>query len=305
MKLSDFKKDVSLVPHTSFRVGGKTRYFFCAKSKDKLIEAVKLAKENKLPFYIISGGSNVIAPDSGFAGLVIQVHNSSFAINELKIRAEAGVLVSRLVKEAAEAGLSGLEWAAGIPGRVGGAVYGNAQAFGENIGRVVAEVEYFDARDLKIKRSIRAQCRFSEKNSLFKNNKDLIILKVLIKLKKGDRNKINQRIKEILNIRRSRQPLEYPSAGSFFVNTPPNPPSSSLIEKAGLKGARCGQAQVSEKHAGFIVNLGGATCKDVLDLARKIKSEVKRKFGITLEQEVQVIGSGKIKKHAKNFSKSY
>jgi UDP-N-acetylmuramate dehydrogenase len=287
--INDFQRDVSLKEYINFKLGGRSRYFFVAKTKEEIIEAVKLAKKENIPFYILGGGANVLVADEGYAGLVIKIHNSQFLIHDSKISADAGILLGDIVELVAKNSLSGLEWAAGIPGEVGGAVYGNAQAFGRNIAQVIEEVEVFDSSDLMIKKFNKEECGYSEKTSVFKKNKNLIILSVVFNLKKGDKEEIKKEMEDHFNLRREKHPLDYPSAGSMFVNNPPNPPSSYLIEKAGLKGLKVGDAQVSEKHAGFIINLGKATCKDVLELVSQIQTKVKEKFDIELEQEVQII----------------
>ena len=290
MEIKDFQENISLAGEINFKLGGKARYFFSAKSKSEIIEAVKLAKKENLKFYILGGGSNILAADEGYNGLVLKIHNSKFIIHNSKIMAESGTLLNDIVEGAAQNSLSGLEWAAGIPGEIGGAIYGNAQAFGENMAGLIEEVESFDASDLKIKKLKKGECDYSEKTSIFKKNKNLIILSAVLNLKKGDKKEIIKKMKEHWDLRREKHPLNYPSAGSMFVNCPPPaPPSSYLIEKAGLKGLRVGDAMVSEKHAGFVINLGKATCKDVLELVNKIKKEVKEKSGFELEQEVQII----------------
>jgi UDP-N-acetylmuramate dehydrogenase len=280
---------VSLADQINFRLGGKAKYFFVAETKEEIIEAVKLAKKENISFYILGGGANVLAADEGYNGLVLKIKNSRFLIRDSKISADAGILLGDVVEAAANASLSGLEWAAGIPGEIGGAVYGNAQAFGENMAGVIEEVEAFDSDSLTLKKFNREECAYSEKTSVFKKNKNLIIFSAVLNLKKGDKDEIRKKMEEHFNLRREKHPLNYPSAGSMFVNNPPNPPSSYLIEKAGLKGLRVGDAQVSEKHAGFIINLGKATCKDVLDLVKEIQKKVKEKFRVDLEQEVQII----------------
>jgi len=272
----EFQNNISLAKHTSFKIGGPARYFCIAKSKEDLIKAIKKAKDLNLPFFILGGGSNVLALDKGFNGLVIKFETSK---------------LENLVKSSAKESLTGLEWAAGIPGTVGGAVYGNAQAFDIKMSDIIKSVEVFNTKTLKIKKLSKKQCQFSSKNSIFKKNKNLIILSVLLKLKKGNKEKIQKEIKEHLNIRKQRHPLSFPSAGSIFVNKTGTDPSSYLIEKAGLKGTKKGGAKVSEKHAGFIVNTGKAKAKDVLDLIKIIKQKVKSKFGITLKEEIQVINT--------------
>ncbi len=269
-----FQKNISLAKHTSFKIGGSARYFCIAKSKKDLIEAIKWAKQKKIPFFVFGEGSNVLALDKGYDGLIIKFQN-------LKLE--------DLVKLSAKKSLTGLEWAAGIPGTIGGAVYGNAQAFDVKMSDIVKSVEVLNVKTLKIKNLLKNQCQFSAKKSIFKKNKNLIILLLNLELKKGNKKEIERKIKENLKHREKNHPLEFPSAGSVFVNQPGKPPSASLIEKAGLKGTKVGHAQVSKKHASFIINTGKAKSKDVLDLIKVIKKKVKSKFGITLKEEIQII----------------
>jgi len=268
------KENISLAKYTSFKIGGPARYFCIAKNKEDLIEAIKWAKQKKVPFFVFGGGSNVLALDEGFNGLVIKFETSK---------------LEDLVKSSAKKSLTGLEWAAGIPGTVGGAVYGNAQAFDIKISDIIKSVEVLNVKTLKIKKLLKKQCQFSAKKSVFKKNKNLIILSVLLKLKKGNKKKIQKEIKEHLNLRKQKHPLNFSSAGSVFVNKTGTAPSSHLIEKAGLKGIRVGGAKVSEKHTGFIINTGNAKSEDVLGLIKIIKQKIKSKFGITLKEEIQII----------------
>lgn len=284
-----FQKNISLAKHTTFKIGGPARYFCIAKSKEDLIKAVKKAKELNLPFFILGEGSNVLALEKGYNGLVIKIRNSKFIIHSSNINVEAGTKLKDLVNFSAKNSLTGLEWAVGIPGTIGGAIYGNVQAFDIKMSDVVKGVEVLNTKTLKIKNFPQRQCNFSAKNSIFKKNKNLIILSATIKLKKGNKEKIKKEIKEHLNLREQKHPLNYPSAGSIFVNKTGRLPSSYLIEKAGLKGIEVGGVKVSEKHAGFIVNTGKAKAKDVLDLIKIIKQKVKSKFGITLKEEIQII----------------
>jgi len=231
-----FQKNISLAKHTTFKIGGSARYFCIAKSKKDLIEAIKWAKQKKMPFFVLGGGSNVLAPDKGFNGLVIKIHNSQFIIHNSNINAEAGTKLENLIKLSARASLTDLEWAAGIPGTVGGAVYGNAQAFDIKISDIVKSVEVLNVKTLKIENILKKQCQFSSKESIFKKNKNLIILSVVLKLKQGNKERIQKEIKEHLDYRKKNHPLNYPSAGSIFINKTGRDPSSYLIEKAGLKG---------------------------------------------------------------------
>ncbi len=292
--LPKIQKNIPLAKHTTFKIGGPAKYFFIAKTKEELIRAVKWAKGFKLPFFVLGGGSNVLALDEGFDGLIIKTQNSKLKIqnhnSKLKtIYVEAGTKLDDLVKLTARQALTGLEWAAGIPGTVGGAVYGNNQAFDIKMSDIVESVEVINTQNLKIKNLSKKQCKFSNKNSIFKKNRNLIILSAILKLKKGNKKEIKNKIKKHFVRRKKNHPLNFPSAGSVFINKNGTAPSGYLIEKAGLKGTKIGKAEISKKHAGFIVNLGGAKAKDVLKLIELTKRKVKNKFGINLQEEVQII----------------
>lgn len=256
----EFKKNVSLKNYTTFRIGGKAKYFFVAKTKDNLIEAIKTAKKKKLPFFILGDGSNLLVSDKGYKGLVIKF----------------GQPLSLYV-------FQGLEWATGIPGTVQGAVFGNAGAFGRSMKDVVKEVKVFDTKTEKIKNFKNKDCQFSYKNSIFRKKKNLIILSVEIKTKKSNPKKI----KEYFNYKKETQPLNFPSAGSVFRN-PAGFFAGELIDKCGLKGKRVGNVKISEKHANFIVNLGNGKAKDVIKLIKLIKNKVKKKFGVVLKEEIRI-----------------
>jgi len=266
--------------YTTFQIGGPAKYFYIAENKTELIEATKQAKKLKLPFFVLGGGSNLLISDKGFKGLVI------------KFGQPLSLYVSK-----------GLEWAVGIPGTIQGAVWSNAGAFKKSMKDIVKEVEVFDTKTGKIKIFKNKNCRFSYRNSIFRKEKNLIILSVKIKSKKSNTKKI----KRYLDYRKKTQPLEFPSAGSIFKN-PKNlaagelldeedKSSSSafaaarLIEECGLKGKKIGQAQISEKHGNFIVNLGQAKAKDVVKLIKLAKQKVKNKFGIVLKEEIVILST--------------
>jgi len=255
------KKNVLLSKYTTFKIGGLAKYFCIANNKKDVIMAIKWAKEKKLPFFILGNGSNVLVVDKKYSGLVIKTG-----------------------KPLAHYVFKGLEWAAGIPGTIEGAVYGNAGAFGKSMKDAVKEVEVWDTKTEKIKIFKKKDCGFGYRESIFKKNKNLIILSVKIKSKKSNLKKI----KEYLNYKKQTQPLNLPSAGSVFKN-PKGYFAAELIEKCGLKGKTIGRAQISKKHANFIVNLGGAKAKDVFTLIKIIKQKVKNKFGIILEEEIQIL----------------
>lgn len=309
-KFPSIKKNVKLAPFTTFKIGGPAKYFFVAKNKKEIIFAISVAKKLNLPFFILGGGSNILVADEGFEGLVIKVESRMLKVEGGSIFAEAGVLLSKLVNIALKNTLTGLEWAVGIPGTVGGAIYGNCGAFGKSISDVVKEVEIFDVKNEKVKILKNEDCQFAYRNSIFKRNKNLIILSTKIQLKKDDKEEIKKRTKEFLEYRKETQPLNFPSAGSVFMNyelrimnyellkkfpevkefnKKRQIPAGWLVEKSGLKGKKIGKAQISKKHANFILNLGGASAKDVKKLIKLAKKKVKEKFGIILEEEIQYL----------------
>jgi len=304
------RENVLLRDYTTFKIGGPARYFFVAENKEDLKNAILWAKKKKLPFFILGGGSNVLFPDNGFNGLVIKMQNTQYKIRNTKIVAEAGIPLQKLVLETAKKGLSGLENLAGIPGTLGGAIWGNAGAFGREIGDLVEEVKVLDVGSsrLEVKKLRNKDCKFGYRDSIFKKKENWIILEAALKLKRGKRKEIEEKIKEILRLRKEKQPLEFPSAGSVFKNVPIEKvpkkirekfkekikdgflPAGVLIEAVGLKGFQIGGAKISEKHANFIVNVGGAKASDVKELIEKIKKEVKKKFKIQLEEEIKLVG---------------
>ena len=245
--------------------------------------------------------------DKGFEGLVVKMNNNQRTVINNRIYAEAGVSLSNLVKVSTEKGLTGLEWAAGIPqATLGGAIRGNAGAFGSSMADLVQKVEVLSmsSQEGEILRFTQDRlhnpviidyklqdCKFNYRDSIFKQNNNNIILSAELELKKSNPKKIQETIKEYLKTRKEslKQPLEYPSAGSVFKN-PFNQAAGYLIDQAGLKEKRIGQAMVSEKHANFIVNLGGAKAKNVIKLIKSIKKTVKRKYDIDLEEEIKYLG---------------
>jgi len=255
------QKNVPLAKYTTFKIGGLAKYFFVAETTDDLIKAVEFAQEKNLPFFILGGGSNLLVSDEGFAGLVIAVKSKQLTIINNRIIAEAGVKLGDLIRTSVEARLTGLEWAIGIPGTIGGAVKCQASAFGRSIPNIVKEIKKIDK----------------------------IILSVELVLKKGDKKKSQQLIKEYFKKRKDSQPLDYPSAGCVFKN-PAGQFAGQLIEECGLKGKQIGQAMISQKHANFIINLGKAQAKDVRKLIQLIKKSVNKNFKINLEEEIEYLG---------------
>jgi UDP-N-acetylmuramate dehydrogenase len=286
--LPEVQENVLLAQYTTFKIGGNAKYFFTAKKREEIIKAVKAAQQCDLSFFILANGSNVLFSDNGFDGLVIKLENTNNELRNNTIYAQAGVMLSSIVNIAEEAGLSGLEWAGGIPGTVGGAVRGNAGAFDSSVSDIVKSVEALDVSNLEIKNYKIEDCEFGYRNSIFKKNKNLIILSIEIELQKGDRIEIEKQIQEYKNYRKEHHPLKFSSAGSIFKN-PSGFSAGELIEKSGLKGKIIGDAQISEKHCNFIINLGRAEAKDVLALINLVKKEVKNKFDINIEEEIMIV----------------
>lgn len=304
-KLANLGENVPLAPLTTFKIGGPARYFYIAKTKEEVIKVVSAAREVRLPYFIFGGGGNLLVADGGFDGIVIQVKSS-----KLKVKsdgggsAEAGVPLGEIVTDSIRDGLTGLEWAVGIPGTVGGAVCGNAGAFGHHFSEVVEAVEILDEEG-KIRKLSNKDCQFGYRESIFKE-KPWVILEVTLKLKKRDPTESRRLAQEYL-VRR--QVPSYPSAGSIFKNIKVDQlpevakklipvgkikggmvSSGYLIEECGLKGEQIGRAEISEEHANMIVNLGGAKAKDVMELIELCKAKVKGKFGIALEEEIRYVG---------------
>ena len=286
--LPGIQKNILLKNYTTFRIGGRARYFFAAGTKEKIIWAIKRAKEKKLPFFILGGGSNLLVSDEGFKGLIIKIQNTKYQILNTKIIAEAGTPLGQLVNIAAISGLSGLEWAVAIPGTIGGAVFGNAGTPEGSMKDIIRKVEVLDVKDLSFKTYNSKECKFNYRSSIFKKKKNLVIISAELQLKKGDKNKIKEKIKKYLNRKKEKQPLNCPSAGSVFMN-PEGFFAGKLIERAGLKGEKIGGAEISEKHANFIVNSGKASGQDVIKLINLIKKQVKKKFKVVLKEEIQFL----------------
>jgi len=305
--------NVLLKDYTTFRIGGRTKYFFIARTKDELIKIMKLARRNNLPFFILGGGSKLLVSDKDFNGLVIKTQNSEFKVQDSQIFAGAGVLTQKLIAIALDNNLAGLECLKGIPGTIGGAIRGNAGASGGSIGDVIKQVEVFDKNKEKIEVFENKECRFSYRASIFKESQSLIILSCILQLKKGNKSEIEKRMNDYLEYRKKTQPLGFASCGSIFKNYVLSKseifdfnkklikefpelenfikegtiPAGYLIDKCNLKGKIIGGAKLSEKHANFIVNFKNAKAKDVKELIDLVKIKVKDKFKINLKEEIQ------------------
>lgn len=293
IRLPSLREGVLLKDWTTFRIGGPAKYFFQAETEQDFIKAIKTARKLNVPFFVFGGGSNLLVSDDGYDGMIIKCEASLIKHKQQGnvhiIKAEAGAKLMDIVNFALQRSLVGLEWMAGIPGSIGGAIRGNAAAFGGTTGDIVTRVMAFNVRKYRKTLFQNIDCNFAVKNSIFKQDTSLIILDVEIELEKGDREQSKKEINKHLNLRKERHPLDLPSAGCIFIN-PMDNSAGLLIDKCGLKGVKIGGVQVSEKHANFIVNIGDAKAKDVIALIKLVKSRVKDKFGIELKEEIHYLG---------------
>ena len=275
--------------HTSFRIGGPARYFAVAEGW-QVGGLYSACAAKGLPFALIGNGSNILARDAGFPGLVCKLAAEEIEVSENRITAPAGCLLSSLAATAQRAGLTGLEFAQGIPGSVGGGVFMNAGAYGGQMADTLMESVYIDLAHPEAgeQRLAAVGHTFGYRHSLYMERPHWLITKAVFELAPGDSAAIARVMADLAARRREKQPLEYPSAGSTFKR-PQGHFAGQLIEEAGLKGYRIGDAQVSEKHAGFIVNRGSATCADVLALMEHVEETVEARFGIRLEGEVRLL----------------
>ena len=311
-KLENLQENVSLANHTTFRIGGPAKYFVAAKSIQELTDAIKWAKENYLPVFILGGGSNLLASDEGYNGLIIKflIFNFQFSIldSKCKIECGAGVALGKIIMETSKQGYSGAEWGFGIPGTIGGAVCGNAGRLGQDISQIVDGVTILD-KESNIKKLTKEECDFDYRHSRFKGSGE-IILEVSLNFSKKDQAEIEEVLSEAKKIVKHSPP--FPSAGCVFKNYKikgeqdellKNHPEllervrggklgvGQLIDATGLKGRQIGGAKIWDGHANYIVNAGGAKARDVLELISLVKKSVKAKWGIELEEEVRYLGN--------------
>ena len=276
--------------HTSFKVGGNADLFVSVVNEDELKQALNYAKLKNLPITIIGNGSNLLVSDNGIRGLVIKIDIQFFKIEDNKkdivVKVGSGNKMMALGIQLKEKEISGFEELSGIPGTVGGAVFMNAGASGKEMKDIVVSTKCMD-KDGKIFELSNEDQKFEYRSSIF-NQKEYIILETKLKLEKGNKENIEQKMKEYLNKRKEKQPLEYPSAGSTFKRQE-GIITAKLIDECGLKGYKIGGAMVSEKHAGFIVNTGDATAKDVLELIKYVKEKVYKETKIRIEEEIKVV----------------
>lgn len=282
-------KDEPMKLHTTFRVGGNADYFVCPKSMEEVQKLIQLCHEEEMPYYILGNGSNLLVGDKGYRGIVIQIYKemNNIQVQEDKICVQAGALLSRIGNIALEESLTGFEFAAGIPGTIGGAVVMNAGAYGGEMKDVLETVTVL-CPDGEVKVLANEELELGYRTSIIAK-KDYIVLEAVLKLNRGDKDTIREKMNELKIQRTTKQPLEYPSAGSTFKR-PVGYFAGKLIQDAGLRGFQVGGAQVSEKHCGFVINKDNATAADIVELMNQVTEIVKEKFGVELEPEVKRLG---------------
>jgi UDP-N-acetylmuramate dehydrogenase len=275
--------------HTTFRIGGPADYFLMPQTREELRAILEVIRGADVPYFILGNGSNLLVSDQGYRGIIIQLFRnfSGISVEGSKIRAAAGALLSTIASAARNSSLTGFEFAAGIPGTVGGACVMNAGAYGGEMKDVLEEVTVM-TREGEILTLPAKELEMGYRTSIIKTA-DYIVLEAVIALMPGEESAITDRMKELREQRVTKQPLEYPSAGSTFKR-PEGYFAGKLIMDAGLRGYQVGGAKVADKHCGFVINAGGATAADVTTLMRDVRERVREQFGVTLEPEVKFLG---------------
>lgn len=275
--------------HTTFRIGGPADFFVMPSDLEQVRKIIAVCRENSVPYYIMGNGSNLLVGDKGYRGVLIQISKkmSGIRVDEERIIVQAGALLSKISAAACEASLTGMEFASGIPGTLGGALRMNAGAYGGEMRQIVETADVMTTEG-EVMTLTGEELRMGYRTSVISRN-DYVALGAVLKLKKGDRTQIRALMNELKEKRVTKQPLEYGSAGSTFKR-PEGYFAGKLIQDAGLRGYRIGDAQVSEKHCGFVINRGHATAADVTKLMEDVADCVEEKFGVRLEPEVKKIG---------------
>ena len=283
------KQQEPMSRHTTFRIGGPADFYLCPHSTKEVQEIVEICKEENLPYFVLGNGSNLLVSDKGYRGVVIQLWKnfSDITVKDCCIQAKAGALLSKVAAEALEAGLTGMEFASGIPGTIGGAAFMNAGAYGGEMKDIIKSVKVLDTQG-EVLVLPKEELKMGYRTSIVKE-KGYTVLSVELELTRGNQEEIRNTMEDLKERRTSKQPLEMPSAGSTFKR-PEGYFAGKLIMDSGLRGFSVGGAQVSEKHCGFVVNKGGATAMDVLNLIREVQRKVKEQFGVDLETEVRFLG---------------
>lgn len=303
------ERNVSLKKLSSFRIGGDAEFFLKPKDISEVSEGILEARQRGLPIFVLGGSTNILWPDDGFEGLIIKPASEKFEAQGNEVIVGAGILMSEILPVVLSRGLSGLEWAGGLPGTLGGAIRGNAGAFGGETKDSIKEVVSFDMDSLEVMKRDNVSCSFGYRTSIFKTKGNEIILEATLSLTPGDGEAIRKVAQDRVNYRRERHPMEHPNVGSVFKNVPianlkdldlerfekvikqdpfPIIPTAFLIAETGLKGVSCGGAMISPKHPNFIVNVLDAKAQDVKDLIDLVKTEVHSKFNIELEEEILI-----------------
>ena len=286
----DILKEEPMRRHTTFAIGGPADLFIQPKTRRELAGALSVLRERGIPFLLLGNGSNMLVADAGIRGAVVcttELDEVRIGEDGYTLTAEAGALLGRVARRAQRAGLTGAEFAGGIPGSVGGAVFMNAGAYDGQMAGVVEQTEYLDEAG-ETHTLTGEEHGFAYRGSVFRAHPDWTVVRSTLRLQPGDPAAILDKMNDFAQRRRDKQPLNFPSAGSTFKR-PEGYFAGRLIEDAGLKGVSVGAAQVSEKHAGFLINRGGATCDDMLRLIELVQQRVREQFGVQLECEVRII----------------
>lgn len=281
--------DEPMKKHTTFRVGGKADYFVVPRTVSEIRGVVALCKQRDMPYYILGNGSNLLVGDGGYRGVIIQIYKEMNRIDVMDtcVKVQAGALLSKVGAVALDAGLTGFEFAAGIPGTVGGAVVMNAGAYGGEMKDILLSVTVLTP-DGEVLELSNEQLELGYRTSIVAK-KNYIVVEAVFQLKNGEKDQICAKMDELRILRTTKQPLEYPSAGSTFKR-PEGYFAGKLIQDAGLRGFQVGGAQVSEKHCGFVINKDQATASDIARLMKQVSEKVQKEFGVTLEPEVKRLG---------------
>lgn len=282
------EQNVSLAPFTTFKIGGPAKFFLRAKSVRDVLQGMHMAKESAIPVFILGGGSDILVHDNGFDGLVIKMEMNEIHIDGTYLTAGAGTLLNAAIGQAVRAGLGGLEFATGVPASVGGAVWANLGSRGSDISSVVQSVHCIDAVGTLLNLNNK-DCKFGYRDSIFKHT-PYIILDVIFELQPGDKTDLRKRMVELSKLKKAEQNVGEDTAGCAFRNPEGTTTAAQAIDQLGLKGYQIGGAQVSNQHANFIINTGGATADEVVQLISYIKQQVRDKLGIQLMEEVEYIG---------------
>ena len=282
-------KEEPMKKHTTFRVGGNADYFVVPKTEEEVKNVVSLCKSEEMPYFILGNGSNLLVGDKGYRGVIIQIckEMNQIEVQGTSLLVQAGALLSKVGSAALKVGLTGFEFASGIPGTMGGAVFMNAGAYGGEMKDILAEVTVLDERG-EVRVLKKEELGLGYRTSAVAK-KGYVVLSARVELQSGDKKKIEARMQELKVQRTTKQPLEYPSAGSTFKR-PEGYFAGKLISDSGLRGFQVGGAQVSEKHCGFVINKENATASDIVELMNQVIEKVQNEFGVTLEPEVRKLG---------------